>query len=403
MNSKRGSSSVFLSVIFAALIAIVLALVYGAREESVRSRADAVLNLAGDSVMSEYNSDVQKEYGLFMLNGSDRELSSKLRRYAEYSLQDMKDVEIEKITVSTGRFSAADTGLIKDQIIEYMKLAAAEDSFNQRKDDTENGNAVNSMEYRTLRHGPTAVSLPSVAVPDKSLTAMAEGLTERVKEMDKVFRDGSESYMINMYILSHFNNRAEAVNTDHFFRNEAEYILAGEASDIKNEKRVEMALKAMRFPLNIAHIYQDPEKRAATLAMAEVMTPGALAPATQAALCATWAYAESDNDVELLWQGYKVPMIKDKASWATYLENAVEGITGDAILPEKEEGYDYGQYLQILMFFQDENIKISRILDLIQINIRKSYDGEFLVNECGAGIYIEAVINGRNYGYEKKY
>ena len=107
--------------------------------------------------------------------------------------------------------------------------------------------------------------------------------------------------------------------------------------------------------------------------------------------------------MELLWQGYKVPMIKDKASWATYLENAVEGITGDAILPEKEEGYDYGQYLQILMFFQDENIKISRILDLIQINIRKSYDGEFLVNECGAGIYIEAVINGRNYGYEKKY
>ena len=48
MNSRRGSSAVFLMVILAALISITLALIYGVREESVRSRVDGIVNLAGD-------------------------------------------------------------------------------------------------------------------------------------------------------------------------------------------------------------------------------------------------------------------------------------------------------------------------------------------------------------------
>ena len=60
----------------------------------------------------------------------------------------------------------------------------------------------------------------------------------------------------------------------------------------------------------LAHIYSDPAEKAETLAMAEILTPGAAAPATQALLASTWAYAESDNDVKLLWQGGKVPVTK---------------------------------------------------------------------------------------------
>ena len=50
MNSKRGSSAVFLSVILAALMTITLALIYGVREETIRSRTDSIVNLAGDSI-----------------------------------------------------------------------------------------------------------------------------------------------------------------------------------------------------------------------------------------------------------------------------------------------------------------------------------------------------------------
>lgn len=403
MNSRRGSSAVFLMVILAALISITLALIYGVREESVRSRVDGIVNLAGDSVMSEFNYDVQEEYGLFMLKGSDRELGSKLRRYVSCSLDSMKDVDMEKVHVSGSRFSTANIDLIKDQILEYMKLAVAEDGFGIGGGDENEGNEGNTMDDRSLKHGPTAVSLPSVSMPEKSLSAMAEAIADQADDIEAVFISGSEGYMINEYILKHFNSRSRAVNSEHFFKNEVEYILGGELSDRKNEKRVEIALKALRFPLNLAHIYKDPEKRAATLALAEVITPGAAAPATQAALASTWAYAEADNDVELLWQGHKVPMIKDKSSWAIDLDSAVEGLMGKTVIPDEEKGYGYDEYLQILMFFQDENMKLCRILDLIQINIRSMSDSEFLISEYAVGIGIEVKVNGREYAYEKKY
>lgn len=403
MNSKRGSSAVFLMVILASLISITLALIYGVRKECVMSRVDGIVSLAGDSVMSEYNYYIQEEYGLFLLKGSDRQMSETLRRYAQYSTDNMKDVKFDSIDVSGSRFSTANIDLIKDQILEYMGLASAEDRSGVQRSGTERETNNEIQENRVLRHGPTAVSLPSAELPDKSLTATAEAIADNVKEIDKVFKKGTDTYLINSYILKHFNNKNEAVNSNHFFKNEAEYILGGELSDRKNEKRVDMALKAMRFPLNLAHIYSDPEKRAETLALAELMTPGAAAPATQAALAATWAYAEADNDVELLWSGYKVPVSKDKSSWAINLSNAVEGLTGGPVKPAEDKGYDYNQYLQILLFFKDENIKISRILDLIQINTRMNYDGEFLMSEHSAGISIEVKVNGREYGYEKKY
>ena len=70
MNSKRGSSAVFLSVILAALMTITLALIYGVREETIRSRTDSIVNLAGDSILSEFDSYVQEEYGLFLIRGT---------------------------------------------------------------------------------------------------------------------------------------------------------------------------------------------------------------------------------------------------------------------------------------------------------------------------------------------
>ena len=122
MKSKRGSSAVFIMVILAALVSITLALIYGVRAEALRSRMDGIISLAGDSLMSEFDIDIQKEYGIFLLKGSDRELGKKLRRYIEYSTKDMGDVELESVKVSGSRFSTVNVDLIRDQILEYMKL-----------------------------------------------------------------------------------------------------------------------------------------------------------------------------------------------------------------------------------------------------------------------------------------
>ena len=401
MNSKKGSSSVFLMVILAALILIVFSLIHGVREESVSSRADAVINLAGDSILSEFDYDVQKEYGLFLLHGTDDELSEKLRSYVDYVFEEMEEVKVENVKVSATGFSVINNEIVIDQIKEHMKLIEAEGLFEKLRgqDDEES----NSMPERTLRYGPAIVSLPSDAVPEKKLSVLAESIADNVSQVESVFSAGTEKFILNRYIMMHFNNRVHAVDKEHFFKNEAEYILGGKMSDRKNEKRMEIALKALRFPLNLAHIYSDAEKYEATMAMAQVLTPGAGAAATQAALASTWAYAEADNDVELLWQGSKVPMIKDKDTWAMDIDSAVEGVFGGTAKPAEEKGYDYEEYLQILLFFQDRNIKAARILDLIQINCRKNINRDFSIQEYAAGISVDAEINGKRYSYEKHY
>lgn len=399
-NNKRGSSAVFLTAILAALFSITLALIYGVREEAFISKADAVINLAGDSLLSEYDEYIQQEYGLFLLRGSDHELSAKLKDYINYSFDEHENVSIDQVKASAVRYSAADVSQLREQLLEYLKFAEAADVLTRL---TETDNEIkNSMETRSLEHGPTIASLPSAVLPKKSLTAMAESLAENASDIENAFSKGTDQYLVSRYILGHFNNKNNAVDTSHFFRNEAEYILGGELSDRKNEKRVEMALKAMRFPLNLAHIYTDEKKRTAVTAMAELLTPGAAAAATQAALASTWAYAEADNDIELLWQGYKVPAVKDSSSWAVDLDSAVEGI-GSTVKPDENKGYDYEQYLHILLFFQDKNIQTARLLDLIQINTRANHNKTFLIQEHAVGISVDVTINGRKYVYDKKY
>ena len=198
-NNKRGSSAVFLMVVLAALIAVTLALIYGARAECVKSRADGIINLAGDSVMSEYDRDIQKEYGIFLLKGDDAALSKKLRRYLEYSFKNMKDVDIEAAEVSGSRFSTSNIDPVKEQILEYMELAVAEDGFGMWKGGTERDEDESITESRSLRHGPTAVSLPSASLPDKSLTALAESLASDIKEIDKAFEKGTDTYLLNRF------------------------------------------------------------------------------------------------------------------------------------------------------------------------------------------------------------
>jgi len=253
-----------------------------------------------------------------------------------------------------------------------------------------------------MRHGPTIVSLPSSTVEKQSLTVLAETIADKGKNVTKAFEAGTDKYLLTSYLFMHFNNRVNTINENHFFKSEIEYVIGGELSDKKNEKRVEIALKAMRFALNLAHIYADEDKRAATMALAQIMTPGAEV-MTQAALASTWAYAETDNDIKLLWQGSSVPFKKDKETWAIDLDGAVEGITQGIVRPSEEKGYNYEEYLNILVYFQNDEMLIARILDLIQINMRKNYNSDFLIQEQATGVVVKATVNGREYGYEKKY
>ena len=402
-RNKQGSSPVFLSIILASLMAITFTLIYSARQEAVFSVADGAYNLAGVSVLSEYDYYVEKDYGLFLIQGTDTELSRKLRRYTNCTLSNIDGVTLDKSSVNAGRFSTVSLTPVKQQIMDYMKSLSAAKSI--MKTHGNGDQAKSPMQPHALRHGPTVTSLPSRALPDRSIVSTAEKLAENLKKPELIFQDGTSKYMMDSYILQKFNNESEALSTDHFFKNEVEYVICGELSDEKNLKKTDLAIKALRTGLNLRHIYSDPEKTAAVAAAAEVLTPGILGTVTQLGISTVWATAEATNDVALLHNGHKVPVIKDKLSWAIDLDAIVNGYDAEkgCVVPEVDKGREYKDYLRILLFIKDDNVKTGRILDLIQINMRKNYDKDFLIQEYATGISIDGKVNGKDFVYDRIY
>ena len=437
-NSKKGSTTVFLSVILSSLVMLSMAMIWSAEEHSINSRIDGIVDLAGDSLMSEFHKEIYTDYGLFFINGDGSKLSSGLRVYADPTVSAMKNVSLSHAAASGSRYAIVDPGPVKDQIISYMKSGGADLILGREKTDPRSGG------YHNLNHGPTIVSLPSRQVPDKSLLDYI-GLTDRLGGVSEIFTQGSEKYLMGSYVLGTFNNRTGLADTDHFFHNEVEYILCGKLTDAENEKAVTRLLEALRFPSNLSYIYTDTEKSAALTAAAEAVAPGPLGLALKGALACAWAWAESVNDAGLLMDGHKVPVVKTPGTWAldieTLLDSIAEGILDrdrfnvpeedsspetyedelkelhdyekdpdrmlkknkPVIRPAEDRGLDYEQYLRILLFFKDEPQTVLRALDLIQINVRKDHDGAFLIGEQSTGISMEVKANGRNFQQDKTY
>ena len=51
----------------------------------------------------------------------------------------------------------------------------------------------------------------------------------------------------------------------------------------------------------------------------------------------------------------------------------------------------------------DERIRILRIMDLIQINMKYVYRDDFLLKEYSGGLAYTMEINGKDYSYEEAY
>ena len=427
----------FLCVVLSALVMLSFAMIWGAREHSVKSRSDAIINLAGDSVMSSFHREILTDYGLFMIENDGNALTGDLRAFALPSLHSMKNVRVSDAKADGSRYCLVDPEPIRQQILSYMKTGGIRLLPGKKKAVPE------SVGYHNLRHGPTIVSLPSRQLPQDDLWDVL-GKLDRLKDLGDIFGEGTDRFVLGSYVLGTFNNCTGVADGDHFFHNEVEYILCGKLTDSENEKAITRSLTTLRFPSNLAHIYSDAEKTSALTAAAEAIAPGPAGLALKAALAAAWAYAESSNDAALLLEGRRVPVLKSPESWALDLDSlmafiaegvldpgryaedetagsddppvdgddpSVDGDDPEAMLkknrrvihPQANKGLTYEQYLRILLYFRDDPATVMRILDLIQINIRKDYDGEFLIGEQSLGLSVKMKVNGRMMSYDKIY
>lgn len=248
-----------------------------------------------------------------------------------------------------------------------------------------------------LRNSAVLSELPTVQMgisqnrlPNLSLSTLGEG---------GFLKGIGTMFYVNSYILSLFHHRLskrDGETKESLFQNEAEYILFGSYSDQTNGRRAKRALFLLRTGFNLAHIYSDSEKRDQIMTLAESILPGGAGLALQGILAGIWAGIEAENDVRLLVGGERVALWKNKEQWALPLSRIFSASGGAAVTPQKEGGSSYEDYLSLFLYGMDRQVKLVRIMDLIQLNLQGRWDRSFSLAQCSAGVHYQAVLNKRS-------
>ena len=230
-----------------------------------------------------------------------------------------------------------------------------------------------------------------------------------VSDQAAVLRD---SIYINEYIMGTFKNSvpslvkdAETVKdtnlhgeekekAETFYDSEVEYILHGQPSQKLNNMMTRGELLLVRFGLNTLHVYTDPAKRtkAATIASAVAgwWTGGAGIPLISNLIMAGWSLGESVIDVTDLLEGRSVPIYKMKGDWRLDI-----GIASEAgPKTDRRLYFNYHDYLRLFLLTVSDDTKLSRIEDLIQLNICNAMGSDdFRMSECHTCVRIEAEVS----------
>lgn len=179
------------------------------------------------------------------------------------------------------------------------------------------------------------------------------------------------------YLFGRFPSYSEKTQDQTALDYGLEYILCGKNTDQKNLKAVITRLLLLREGANFVYLTGNAARKAEADALSlaivgAVPVPG-LQVATTYALLLVWAYAESLLDLRILFQGGKVPVLKDDASWRLSLENIpniLEWLDGSS--SSQTSGLDYEGYLQVLFTMGKKAAYPMRALDLLESDVRKN-------------------------------
>ena len=222
-----------------------------------------------------------------------------------------------------------------------------------------------------------------------------------------------DNIYINEYIMGMFKNLVPVVRQDEnsgsaaflngvpregkdtFYECEVEYILHGSASEITNRVMTSAQILLVRLGADTLHVYNDAKKRelsvAAASAVAGWWTGGAGIPVLSNLIMCAWGMGEAIIDVKDLTEGKLVPIYKAPGDWK--LDIGLPKASG----PETSPGlcFSYHDYLRLFLLAMDEDVKLGRAEDLIEINTGLKKPG-FKASDCYTYLRVEAEISMKN-------
>lgn len=413
-RDKRGSVTVFVMMFMMSLIMLFMALIRASKDAAVKGSFGALGVMWCDSVLAEYDLNLQDRYDIFAYYGLEQDVNNKLRFYAGESLLDKKYVSMSGVDSSLTGYSLLDTDNFRKQVVRASKLRLAGKLLGKPNEFKSHG----PEQPRTESSGELMADLPSGGTSASISAYTFRHAIESAGSVQGVISKTGDRFLENEYAFMYFKDRSDDKEIGKTFLNyEIEYLISGRKSDEANEDSMRIKIVAIRMIFNTIFAFENPEIVSETLAAAEVLTPGAPAAATQKALQLGWAACESVNDYNLLINGKKVPMYKDNGSWALDLESVVKGgirehEEGDepqikdevpCVDPGNEHGEEYKDYLKAMLFLMDEDVLLLRMMDLMQINMRYCHYADFRIREYNTGIKAVFNVNGGTYEMERAY
>jgi len=434
---------------FVSLTALLGAFIAVSRSSAAGSAADALGGLWCESVLAEYDLPLQQRYHIFGFYGSCRETPMRLDFYAERDFREKKYIDYEGSRVYLDEYSLGSSERMKDQMVRAGKLIAAKKLLLPDQETVENGEeadetqkggkgkhaekgavtaAPHPMAERTgvIANQAVLSTLPSSGASAGWQKEKIIGAVKGLSSLKNAVRKGSDRYFLDRYLFALYRDHIHDKNLEACcFENEIEYIICGHPDDQKNLDGVKHRIIAVREALNLMFVLEDPEMNEKTLAMAEALTPGPAAAATQKLLQAGWALAESYNDYQLLIQGKRVPLRKDSQSWAIDLRSIVasgknkgkkdgkrDSEKGGEVVLKKEvpcvdpgnsRGETYEDYLRFFVSLTGEELQLLRMMDLMQINMQYGWYEDFLLRDHYSGIEAVFKVNGKDYTSRREY
>ncbi len=388
-SNERGSTTVFTAIIMASIVMLAVMLVTFSKEKAETGRADSLLSLSARSVLSQYCIPLKERYGIMAMDTTPLKIENGLRFYM---MQNDPDLNIESINANMQGYILSDIENIESEIEEYFLFLLGKDLLT--KDEAND----QREETCVLRNKKIISMLPSGAESgsDVSIDAIAEVL----KDADKFFDTTKKTVAVNEYLMRVCNNHSSD-DGETFFKNEIEYLIEGELADSKNYSQVKNKIKLLRNLVNFATIFSTPALLEEVSALAT--TTGIAIGVATIMIAEGWALLEAQNDVAILENGGKLPILKTKETWATDIGSIASGSKEGYIDNHCETGMDYDDYLRVFLYFTDKETKLTRFMDLMQLYVQGKYDENFLVKTTCTGYSFDAKINGRKYKYVEKY
>lgn len=207
------------------------------------------------------------------------------------------------------------------------------------------------------------------------------------------------------YILDkcgYFNNKKENAKINY----QIEYLLKGKDSDVSNLELVAEQIFKIRYAINMAYLFSDSGKQMEAEELALAVTSAIMQPqlceAVKISILFAWGYAESAKDLRILFDGHKLPDIKNDSTWNTPLSQMVTFKSHLGEYHTSADGKSYKDYIHLFLMLNDKNTTNIRLMDIMEMDIRKTMGNRhFQMDYCIYQLRAEINVSSKyGYGYQ---